>query len=427
MTSNAAPHASGQGPGAPIPFTALLGSALTRLVVPLWLAVGAGLKLAERDPRLLPAPVRAVLERIATAMGRGSEADLLPFLDQSLRVIVGVEFALAAAMLFLPRLARPVAAGVLSLFVIILTVVIASGQASCGCFGKSGPPPWAVLIVDGLFLLGVITLRPAKVRGSAPAWVVAAAIGAIAAYAVPAKAGIDHPDGAPQTPSASGTQGAPAAAPAQTAPGAGAAQGGSAAQQQGSNATGGAPTAPPDKPAPPPAGVTPPGGTAPPPGPTPPAPPPAPAANAPPEWAAAPARMKPYYLPKYPEWVGKRLGDQEMMRLLKRPLPAGLDSGRWHVVFFRVDCDHCHELLEKHFKGKLPTRTLLVQVPDADPGPALANPCTECVKVILPRAANGPEYMIQTPVVLTVMDGVVKSVCEDVDNATALKATLEAK
>lgn len=399
MTSNAAPHASGQGPGAPIPFTALLGSALTRLVVPLWLAVGAGLKLAERDPRLLPAPVRAVLERIATAMGRGSEADLLPFLDQSLRVIVGVEFALAAAMLFLPRLARPVAAGVLSLFVIILTVVIASGQASCGCFGKSGPPPWAVLIVDGLFLLGVITLRPAKVRGSAPAWVVAAAIGAIAAYAVPAKAGIDHPDGAPQTPSASGTQGAPAAAPAQSA------QGGPAAQQQGSNATGGAPTAPPDKPAPPPA----------------------PAANAPPEWAAAPARMKPYYLPKYPEWVGKRLGDQEMMRLLKRPLPAGLDSGRWHVVFFRVDCDHCHELLEKHFKGKLPTRTLLVQVPDADPGPALANPCTECVKVILPRAANGPEYMIQTPVVLTVMDGVVKSVCEDVDNATALKATLEAK
>ncbi len=283
MTSNAAPHASGQGPGAPIPFTALLGSALTRLVVPLWLAVGAGLKLAERDPRLLPAPVRSVLERIATAMGRGSEADLLPFLDQSLRVIVGVEFALAAAMLFLPRLARPVAAGVLSLFVIILTVVIASGQASCGCFGKSGPPPWAVLIVDGLFLLGVITLRPAKVRGSAPAWVVAAAIGAIAAYAVPAKAGIDHPDGAPQTPSASGTQGAPAAAPAQSA------QGGSAAQQQGSNATGGAPTAPPDKPAPPPAGVTPPGGTAPPPRPPPPPPPPPPPAPPPPNGLRRPA------------------------------------------------------------------------------------------------------------------------------------------
>lgn len=85
-------------------------------------------------------------------------------------------------------------------------------------------------------------------------------------------------------------------------------------------------------------------------------------------------------------------------------------------------------MLDQHFAGKLATKTLLVSVPDASPGAPLENRVTDAVKTQLMRGANGPDYVIGTPVVVTVVDGVIKAVCEDpAENEASLKATLDAK
>ena len=130
----------------------LASSVICRGLVPAWLLAGAAIKLQERSPMLLPSPVRDALKSIATSMGKGGEAEFASFLDLALRIIVSGEFALAAAMVLLPRLSRPIAMAMLSLFVVILLTVVARGEASCGCFGSKGPPPWAVLIGDTLLL-----------------------------------------------------------------------------------------------------------------------------------------------------------------------------------------------------------------------------------------------------------------------------------
>jgi hypothetical protein len=61
-------------------------------------------------------------------------------------------------------------------------------------------------------------------------------------------------------------------------------------------------------------------------------------------------------------------------------------------------------------------------VPDAT-GELLENPCTECNKATLPK---GITYVFSTPVLLTLEDGVVVGVCTDGDNATAVRAALNA-
>ena len=130
----------------------LASSVICRGLVPAWLLAGAAIKLQERSPMLLPSPVRDALKSIATSMGKGGEAEFASFLDLALRIIVSGEFALAAAMVLLPRLSRPIAMAMLSLFVVILLTVVARGEASCGCFGSKGPPPWVVLIGDATLL-----------------------------------------------------------------------------------------------------------------------------------------------------------------------------------------------------------------------------------------------------------------------------------
>jgi len=136
------------------------GSIVCRGLVPLWLATGAAIKLAERSPMLMPSPVRDGLKAVAGALGRGSEAEFAAFLDQALRVIVAGEFILAAAMIALPALSRRIAIPVLSLFVVILLMVVARGEASCGCFGSKGPSPAVVLAGDALLLALAVGLRP---------------------------------------------------------------------------------------------------------------------------------------------------------------------------------------------------------------------------------------------------------------------------
>jgi hypothetical protein len=351
----------------------LLGSALFRLVIPTWLLLGAAIKLSERSPMLLPSPVRDVLQRLADIMGLGSQADYPGFLDGALRVIVGTEFVLAFAMLLLPRFSRMIALPLLGMFVLILGIVVARGEASCGCFGSKGPSPTVVLVCDVLLLAAAMGLRP-RVQPATPLmvglWMAMSATGFALAFAVPAKSGLNMPQQAeaetivvqetpPPVPTGPSVDPGPAAQPSPTE---------SAA------------------------------------------------------WPKPPATLQPWYLPQFEQWVGKPLRDQPLAALITPAPPADLEKGRWIVMFFREDCEHCHTVLDAHFSPAVPLPTLLVSVPDADPAAALPNPCGQCQVRSLPK---GPDWIVGTPVLLSVEDGVVKGFLggtdpEDPDKVQAL-------
>lgn len=139
-------------------------------------------------------------------------------------------------------------------------------------------------------------------------------------------------------------------------------------------------------------------------------------------WPGPPAKIEAMYLPEFAEFVGKRFSEIPFATLISGKVPADFLSGRWIVIYFREDCDHCHMLLSTYFTGKLPVRTMTVAIPDTDPKNALDHPCDECVKLSL---VKGPNYIVASPVVLAINDGVVECVIENVDDMAALEACLK--
>lgn len=139
-------------------------------------------------------------------------------------------------------------------------------------------------------------------------------------------------------------------------------------------------------------------------------------------WPGLPQKFERNYLPEFAEFVGKRFNEIGFATLIDGGVPADFLKGRWIVVYFREDCDHCHTMLSTYFTGKLPVRTMTIAIPDADPNNIMENPCDECVKVSL---VKGPTYIVGTPVVLAINDGVVECVVENVDDMAALEACLK--
>ena len=359
--------------------TALAGTLLARVIVPLWIIAGGAVKLWERNPQLLPKPVTDVTDWLfVSGMGIPRER----YLDPAMRAMVATEFAIALVMMLGPvRVARWLGASVLGLFCLILGILIASGAAQCGCFGASGPSPTVMIAIDGALLAGLLFLPPAERASTAATPVlsvlrlgaIAVAIGAAVAFLVPQKAAVvlDNVAAAPPAP--------PTPAPT---------------------------------PSPEPVATLP--------APTPPPAPPAAATSRP--WPAMPATAQPWYAPEFETWKGKRLDEQEVM-LIIRPLPVNLNEGRHHVVLMREDCDHCHELLLRYFGGTLPAPTISIAVPDAS-GEPLENPCMQCTKAAFPK---GITYVFSTPVLLTVQDGVVVGVCTNSEDAEAVRAAIGAR
>lgn len=155
----------------------VLGTALVRLVVPLWVLTGAMFKLVEAKPRLLP---RTLLDM---ADGRVS-------LELFLATLIGLEFLAAAVMLFIRPLARAMATFMLVCFCAILLAEIMNGSATCGCLGAWSPSPWVMLAIDGTLLLGVLLLKPgystpARSGGAGgKTWLVCALLLTIAGFVV---------------------------------------------------------------------------------------------------------------------------------------------------------------------------------------------------------------------------------------------------
>ena len=141
------------------PNPAKIGWVLCRVVVPLWVTAGAVFKLAENSPRLLP---KETILNVADQWGIN--------LHYLLATLIALELLAVIVMLMISRLARPMAIFVLSIFCLILIGEWVQGNLSnCGCFGDIPIPPWAMLIVDGTLLLGLLLFDPTPVMPATPA------------------------------------------------------------------------------------------------------------------------------------------------------------------------------------------------------------------------------------------------------------------
>jgi hypothetical protein len=359
-----------------------IGTIVCRAVVPLWLLAGASFKLAQLDPKLLPPVVLSAITSTDGMLGLSGNA----WMDLSLRLIILSEFVMAALMICVPRLSRVVAIALLAFFCgILLSTIIPSWQkggfaevlrGGCGCFGAGGPNPFYMLLIDGSMLMAAL-IFPVSSKGMVPpitkgVWPAMGLciFGSAVAFGMPKpQVKLEEPDTVAQ---------------------AGAASGAGATGDAGSSVTRAANATPQ-------AEVT----------------------ATSPTWPGRPAKVESYYLGDFEKWAGQRLDAQPIMQLLAAAPPATIQQGRWHVVFYRSDCDHCHTLMSTYFEGELEVPVLAVEVPDTDPAAALPNPCERCDMV---RLLKGPSWVFTTPVLLTVQDGVVTCVAtnsEDTDQVEA--------
>jgi hypothetical protein len=128
-----------------------LGTVLTRVVVPLWVLMGAVFKLYERSPSNLPSGI------VKAAKVNDVDLHIL------LAVLISLEFLAAAVMILVPRLSRFAAIFMLSTFCAVLVNEMRLGNfTDCGCLGDISIAPWQMLLIDASLLVGVIMLRPSK-------------------------------------------------------------------------------------------------------------------------------------------------------------------------------------------------------------------------------------------------------------------------
>lgn len=125
--------------------------------------------------------------------------------------------------------------------------------------------------------------------------------------------------------------------------------------------------------------------------------------------AALPAQG--YYLPEYESWIGRPFVELEIASWV-RGLPPDLGLGQQYVVFYRKDCEHCHELLDHYFSDGLSWPTTAIAVPERNGFPTenlQEFPCSECRVAELPA---GIDWFLQTPVLVRLADGMVECAAE---------------
>jgi hypothetical protein len=299
---------------------------LARVIVPLWLAAGAVLKLIDLSPSHLP----AAIIKWTGALG----LDLMFVF----RFSIAAELIVAGIMVGLPPLARWTGVVMLALFLPVLIGDLALGASSCGCFGAIEISPWITLVMDVTFFLGLLLLgRRAPslelTANLATRRVVATGLWSLASVVL--AFGLRS---AVKPPSA-GASSAPETPQAVTLPADG------------------------------------------------------------------------YYLPDYQSWEGRRFSDLDIAGWV-RGLPDDIASGSQYVIFYRKDCEHCHELMELFFSGPLAAPTTAIAVPERGGFPTenlQPFPCRECRTAELP---DGVDWFLQTPVLVRLLDGRVECVAE---------------
>jgi hypothetical protein len=344
----------------------IIGTLLVRILIPLWVLAGASVKLYTLNPKLLPEPVLLVVRDSARLF---EVTDLNWWLGFSLRSMIGVEIMLALVMFASPRLARFAASFILTVFlaVLVATMAMAANRDGIsaiwsGSCGCFGSVSPPPL---GMFAIDALLLLGVIFLRPIREAATPARLGSVLAAAA---IGFGLAFSVPSPKITIAIPATPAVDETTSPAGPGAV----------TEAAG---------------------------------------------WGAAATELEPFYVADFASWVGSPLPSQPLAKLISRPLPDWIDTDRFHLVLYREDCEHCHTLLEDHFLGPLEIPTIAVAVPDIDPANALPMPCEECLLHTLPE---GPQYVISTPVLMTVEGGTVLAVCEDSEDQAAVVATLDA-
>ena len=303
--------------------------AVARVIVPLWLVLGAVLKLMDLSPAHLPAAM------IKWCGGLGFD------LMSVLRFSIATELIVAGAMVLLPPLARWVGVAMLTAFLPVLIGDLLLGASSCGCFGAVKVSPWVTLVTDVTFLLGLLVLgrrepRLALTPNLPTSKVLVAGVWSLLSVFMA------------MSPSA----------PAQDLNGG--PNGGSAEVESSV-----APALPADG----------------------------------------------YYMPQYQDWIGRPFRELDVASWASK-LPDDLENGLQYIIFYRKDCEHCHELMELHFSGSLEQPTTAVAVPERDGFPTENLQPFECSGCRLAELPAGIDWFLQTPVLVRLADGVVECAAE---------------
>jgi len=299
---------------------------LAWVIVPLWLFIGAVLKLADLSPTHLPAAI------VKWAGWAGLD---LMFV---VRFSIAAELIVVGIMVLVPRLARWTGIVMLASFMPVLVGDLALGASSCGCFGAVAISPWVTLVTDVTFFLGLAVLGRREPRleltANLPTWrVLAAGLWGLAGVVL-----------------AFGLR-----APLQPVP---VAEAGDATAE-----------------------------------------------------TAAPLPADGYYLPDYQTWQGRPFTELDVAQWVLG-LPGDIASGSQYVIFYRKDCEHCHELMELYFSASLARPTTAIAVPERAGFPTenvQPFPCVECRVAELPA---GVDWFLQTPVLVRLFDGIVECVSE---------------
>jgi hypothetical protein len=136
-------------------------------------------------------------------------------------------------------------------------------------------------------------------------------------------------------------------------------------------------------------------------------------ATSPHETAAepSPAPAEGYFLPVYDDWIGRPFNELDIAGWI-RGLPDDLGTGQQLVLFYRLDCEHCHELMEVYFAGELPAPTTAVAVPERTGYPTEGIQPFVCGACRLAELPSGVDWFLQTPVLVRLSDGVVACAAE---------------
>lgn len=118
-----------------------------------------------------------------------------------------------------------------------------------------------------------------------------------------------------------------------------------------------------------------------------------------------------YYLPEYPVWIGQAFRDLEIAPWII-DLPEDLDEGSQYVLFYRMDCEHCHELMEIYFADEPPLPTTAVAIPERTGFPESGVLPLVCGSCRLSELPAGVDWFMQTPVLVRLNDGIVACAAE---------------
>jgi hypothetical protein len=118
-----------------------------------------------------------------------------------------------------------------------------------------------------------------------------------------------------------------------------------------------------------------------------------------------------YYLPEYSSWIGQEFASLELASWIMG-LPEDLDQGPQYLMFYRKDCEHCHELMEVYFSDRLPLPTTAVAVPERTGYPTENVQPFECDGCRLAELPEGYDWFLQTPVLVRLNNGVVECAAE---------------